>query len=48
MCVIPLARVEEACRDIALTLDAKYIRASNFGDGSVAGASDGQAAVAKR
>jgi hypothetical protein len=48
MCVIPLARVEEACRDIALTLDAKFIRPSNPSDGSVANASEAQAAVAKK
>ncbi len=36
MCVIPLARVEEACRDIATTLDTQFIRRSAPGDASVA------------
>ena len=48
MCVIPLARVEEACRDIALTLDAKFLRASSPSGSPVASTSESQAAVARR
>lgn len=48
MCVIPLAKVEGACRDIALALNAKLLQASNLADGSVASNSEGQAAVAVR
>lgn len=48
MCVIPLARLEEACRDIALTLDAKFLRTPNLSDGPLAGGSEGHAAVARQ
>jgi hypothetical protein len=37
MCVIPLARLEEACRDIVTSLDTKYLQASRQTDGGVVG-----------
>lgn len=48
MCVIPLARVEEACRDIALTLDTRFLRPSGSSDAPVPYGAGPPAAAATR
>ncbi|MBN1361459.1 MAG: hypothetical protein JW993_12750 [Sedimentisphaerales bacterium] len=47
MCVIPLAKVGEACRDIAATLDARFLRASAASDVAATLGSVEQPTVAK-
>ncbi len=48
MCVIPLAKLEGACRDIVMTLDTKFLHRSNPADAGIAYESPGHAALAKR